>query len=108
MVLLSSNRGHEASFEFRSAECSSIDAELVEISENLHRAELTQLQRDEQIARWMELTDAKRVSAQLVQKPQGGRPEGGVSAASRDLGIERMDAQRAVKVARRQVYLLID
>lgn len=69
------------------------------LAENLHRAELTRLERDEQIARWVELTEAKGVSAQVDQKPQGGRPEGGVSAASRELGIQRMDASRAVKVA---------
>lgn len=76
-----------------------IDAEMWEISENLHRAELTKLERDEQISRWVELIELKRVSAQVEQKPSGGRPESGVSAASRELGIERMDAARAVKVA---------
>lgn len=75
-----------------------IDAELWEIAENLHRAELTALERDEQVARWIELVEQK-VSAQHVQKPQGGRPEGGISAASRELGINRMDASRATKVA---------
>lgn len=79
-----------------------IDAELLEISENLHRAELTALQRDEQIARWIELTSAKRevetVSAQVAPKSPG-RPESGINAAARELGIERTAAQRAVKVA---------
>ena len=32
---------------------SKADAELLEIAENLHRAELTQLQRSEQVARWI-------------------------------------------------------
>lgn len=76
-----------------------IDAEMWEISENLHRAELTKLERDEQISRWIVLVEQKRVSAQVDHKPQGGRPEGGISAASRDLGIERKDAARAVQVA---------
>lgn len=80
-------------------ECDEIDAELCEIAENLHRAELTQLQRSDQIDRWVDLVDAKRVSAQCAPKPQGGRPESGINAASRELGIERTDAQRAVKVA---------
>ncbi|QGA56863.1 hypothetical protein [Brucella sp. 2280] len=50
------------------------------------------------MAKWVEL-NAARVSAQIVQKPQGGRPEGGISAASRELGLDRKDASRAVKVA---------
>ncbi|WP_453968132.1 hypothetical protein [Amorphus sp. MBR-141] len=79
-------------------ECDDTDAELWEISENLHRSELTALERQEQIARWVELTDQK-VSGQVAQKPQGGRPEGGLSAATRELGVERTAARRAVKVA---------
>lgn len=67
-----------------------------EIAENLHRADLTKIERDEMVAEWIRLTE---VSGQSVQKPQGGRPEGGISAASRELGIERKDAERAVKVA---------
>jgi ParB family chromosome partitioning protein len=78
-----------------------VDRELCEIAENLHRAELTALERDVQIARWIELTAAMQtqVSSQVATKPQGGRPESGVRAASRELGIDKDDAQRAVKVA---------
>ncbi|MET4800849.1 ParB N-terminal domain-containing protein [Bradyrhizobium sp. LB11.1] len=85
---------------------SDIAAELTEISENLHRAELTALQRDEQIARWIELTtikpeisgdDAKPV--QLAQVSGGRGNKGGLSEASRELGVERTDAVRAMKVA---------
>jgi ParB/RepB/Spo0J family partition protein len=77
-----------------------IEGELWEIAENLHRAELTALERDEQLARWIQLTNEKQgVSGQSAQKPQGGRPEGGLSAAARELGIERRDARRAVQVA---------
>lgn len=73
------------------------DARLWEIAENLHRADLSKLERDEQIAEWVRLTD--EISAQPAQKLGRGRPEGGVSAASRDLGIDRDDARRAVQVA---------
>jgi uncharacterized ParB-like nuclease family protein len=78
-----------------------IQLELHEISENLHRAELTPLERDIQVARWIELTTTKQaeVSSQVETKPQGGRPEGGVNAASRELGISKADAHRAMKVA---------
>jgi hypothetical protein len=40
------------------------------------------------------------VSRQSDAKPQGGRPPGGVRAASRDLRTECNDAERAVKVER--------
>lgn len=75
-----------------------VDAQLWEIAENLHRSELTALERDEQVALWVKL-NAERVLAQSEPKPQGGRPEGGVRAAARELGIEKEDARRAVKVA---------
>lgn len=73
---------------------------LAEIAENLHRNELTALERDELLAEWIHLTEARReVSAQVAPKPQGGRPEGGIRAAARELGVDRDDARRAVKVA---------
>jgi len=73
------------------------EARLWEIAENLHRADLTQLERSEHIAEWISIAD--RVSVQVAPKPQGGRPEGGTSKASRELGIETTDAKRSVKVA---------
>lgn len=73
------------------------EARLWEISENLHRADLSKLERDEQVAEWIRITE--KVSAQVAAKPQGGRPEGGVRAASRELGIDEDDGRRAVKVA---------
>lgn len=97
-------------------DCDEVEARLWEIAENLHRAELTALQRDEHIARWIGLTKTKRqgssqlstnqdheqpapdaVSRQPDAKP--GRPEGGVRAAARELGLSEPDARRAVKVA---------
>lgn len=71
------------------------DARKWEIAENLHRAELTKLDRDVMVAEWIKLTE---VSVQFAQKGNG-RPESGISAASRELGIERSDASRAVSVA---------
>jgi len=77
-----------------------IDAQLWEIAENLHRAELTAMERAHQIAEWVRLTDEKRaqVSAQVAPKPQGGRPESGIRAASRELGIDRDQARRAIQI----------
>lgn len=84
------------------------DARLWEIAENLHRCELNPVERAEHIAEWVRLTEAKRdeaVSAhdapKLSARGRGGegRPEGGINAASRELGIDRTTAQRAVKIA---------
>lgn len=75
-----------------------------EIAENLHRSELTVLQRDEHVAEWIRLTEeCSRISPQVAEKinqPKGrGRPKGGVEAVVRELGIDSDDARRAVKVA---------
>ena len=43
-----------------------------EISENLHRAELPQMERDRLVAEWERLT-GKEVSRQVAQKPPQGR-----------------------------------
>jgi hypothetical protein len=54
-----------------------IDCELQEIAENLHRAELTVLERDVQVARWIELTSAKKSEPEISVQPapkRKGRP----------------------------------
>jgi ParB/RepB/Spo0J family partition protein len=66
-----------------------------EISENLHRAELSTLERDEQVAEWIKL--AAGLSRQHDEKL--GRPEGGRAKASREIGVSEPDARRAEKVA---------
>lgn len=78
--------------------CSEDEADMWEIAENLHRADLTVLQRSEQIAKWVEI--ANRVSAQVAPKPQGGRPEGGERQAARELNIDRDEVRRAVKISK--------
>lgn len=72
-------------------------ARLWEIAENLHRAELTKLERDEHIAEWMTLSDKVAHNA----PPLGGAQpaDKGIRKAVRELGIDRTDAQRAKKVA---------
>lgn len=74
-----------------------IEAQLWEIAENLHRSELTALERDQHIAKWLELSETKRQSVQIA--PKGHRGRSGINEASRQLGIEATDAKRAVKVA---------
>lgn len=74
------------------------EARMWEIAENLHRAELTVLERDEHIAEWVRLAGVCK-GAQ-VAPPGGAQPnDKGIKAASRELGIERTAAQRATKVA---------
>lgn len=72
------------------------EARMWEIAENLHRADLTELERSEQIAEWIGLAGKVAQGEPLI----GGRGhEGGLRMASRELGIDRADAQRAAKVA---------
>jgi hypothetical protein len=81
------------------------DARLWEIAENLHRAELTKLERDDNIADWIKITE--RISGQNVRKLDGpGRPESGVSLAARELNVpgetdeaKRKFAERSLKVS---------
>ena len=83
------------------------ESRLWEISENLHRSDLTVLQRSEQIAEWVKLTEKKirenrnkEVSTQVESKRnQGGRPEGGQRAAARELGLDLNEVQRSLKIA---------
>jgi ParB-like chromosome segregation protein Spo0J len=76
-------------------------AQMWEVAENLHRRELVALERKELIAKWIRLRESREVSAQLASKSQrrAGRPESGINAAARDLGIDRTEAQRAMRVA---------
>jgi hypothetical protein len=68
-------------------------ARLAEIDENLHRCELTTLQRANQIARWIDLTSRRRFRCKLRQNLKAG------NAAARDLGITKDEAYLAINVA---------
>jgi ParB-like chromosome segregation protein Spo0J len=71
------------------------EAEMVEISENLHRSDLTVLERSTQAARWIELSKL----SQLATVSGGRGNEGGIRAAARELGIDKDEAHRSVKIA---------
>jgi ParB-like chromosome segregation protein Spo0J len=95
-----------AHIDARIVDLDETERRLWEISENLHRAELTVTERSEHIAEWIKLTEERdRVSAQVEPKLSvrgragEGRPEAGVRAAARELGVDRNEAQRAVKIA---------
>lgn len=78
-----------------------------QISENLHRAQLTALEHDEQLAEWVQLFEQEqKVSGQKVQKSGNGRPKGGISEAARHLPVngktpdaKRKNTKRALTVA---------
>lgn len=80
------------------------EARLWEIAENLHRSELTKLERDDNIAEWIKITERlqSRQSDGNESKREDGRghrQEGGIAAASRELGVEESDARRSVRVS---------
>ena len=80
-----------------------VAAELWEIAENLHRAELTAMQRSMGVGRWIKLT-AKQIAKDKLRQVDavsvGGRgKESGVRAAARELGISEPTARRSVKIA---------
>jgi hypothetical protein len=99
-----------------------VEAQLWRLSENLHRAELTRLEYDQQVVKYAELLKAKQaggtvapiqpppkeipaegVSRQVDAKPPhqnvGGRPEGGYRQAARDLNIPEVAVRRAYQTA---------
>ena len=77
-----------------------IDARLWQLAENLHRAELTALERAENEAEWIRLTEEKNNGPSWADIPRGrGQPQGGINAATRELGITRQEGQRAAKIA---------
>lgn len=80
-----------------------IMARLWEISENLHRADLDALDRDEHVAEWIRLTEGRQKEERNTfangESIRGrGQPEGGINAAARELRVKKDDAYRAVKV----------
>jgi hypothetical protein len=73
-------------------------ARMWEISENLHRAELTKLERAEQIEEWRKLREAEK-GVQNAH-PGGRQPhDRGVSETADELGVDRAEVIRAAKLA---------
>lgn len=70
------------------------EARMWEIAENLHRAELTKLQRAEQIEEW------RKLAAQIPHQGQhGGHNSRGQSETAEALGVDRRDVRAAEKIA---------
>lgn len=102
-------------------------ARMWEIAENLHRAELTELERSEHVAEWISIAEQAAAEAEAARQKDGrvagescqsdtklskrgrkgeGRKKSGINQASRELIIpgktdeaRRLNAHRAVKVA---------
>lgn len=80
------------------ADLDAIDSEMWEISENLHRCELSKLDRSENIDRWRDLSAAKVV--QLAPPSGGAQPaERGLRKTAQELGIAREEVRQAEKIA---------
>ena len=85
-------------------------AKLAEIAENLHRREITALERSELQAAWVEIVEARKRDAQSaelrpIEKKQradgkGHRKPSGINQAARDLGIPRSTLQQSVRIAK--------
>lgn len=71
-----------------------------EISENLHRAELTVQERSEHIAEWAVLCKHKAKVSQLATPLGGQQPkEAGVRKAAHELNLSKDQVSRANKIA---------
>jgi ParB-like nuclease domain len=74
---------------------------LVEITENLHRAELTTQQRNEQIAAWVKLynrnTQSPNSAAERPNSKPGPKPDPGVAAAAKMTGRTTKNIKEAIK-----------
>lgn len=76
------------------------EARIWEIRENLDRAELNALEDAEHVAALIQIEIEKEVLSQDETKSKTpGRPGGGVRAAARALGIDKMRASRSVAIA---------
>ena len=71
---------------------------MIEITENLHRADLTTQQRNEQLAAWVELYNRNRTRApRSPSSKPGPKPDPGVEAAAKMTGLTTKDVRRAIK-----------
>ncbi len=82
------------------------DARMAQIEEILGHTAMRHLDKCELVAEWIRRAEAKvPVSGQVVHKPKGGRPEGGIARAARELpvpgktvGARRQFIKRALDV----------
>lgn len=86
-------------------EMDAVDRELWEISENLHRVDLTKEERDKHIRRYAELLKRRREEVVLQNAtqpksgPQGGRPKSVTTEIAENTGLDRSTVHRALNPA---------
>jgi hypothetical protein len=84
-----------------------VDFRMEKIAEILGHAAMSHLEKSDLVAEWVHHAGAKHsVFGQPVQKPEGGRPEGGIARAARELPVpgktveaRRQYIRRAIKIA---------
>lgn len=76
---------------------------MVEVAENLHRREITALERAELQAKWIETRGRKDTHKPAKVRPvseKGGRGKiGGINKAAAELGIPRSTLQQSVRIS---------
>ena len=77
----------------------STDRRTWEIAENLHRADLTWQERHQHVVEWLRIMEERGCAD--AHPSGGGRQPGskGISLAARELGVDRTEVQRAVRIA---------
>ena len=81
-------------------------AELCEIADDLHRSDLTALEKAEKLAKWVRLTTEREpISRQKVAKFGPGRPEGVIARAARELPIKGKTLQARRKRLERSIKI---
>lgn len=85
-------------------------AKLAEIAENLHRREITALERSELQAAWVEIVQARKRDAQSgevrpIEEKQradgkGHRKPSGINQAARELGVPATNLKQSVRIAK--------
>lgn len=91
---------HEAYHSVKGRQCQA--AQLIAPGKRveIHRSELTALERDRLVSEWCELVGEKPVQDEPVSSRVGGRGnKGGSREAERQLGLDHADVVRARKVA---------
>jgi hypothetical protein len=75
---------------------------MMEIAENLHRCELTTSQRNEHLARWVDLIEKRKpdiAAAASISKP-GRKPSRAVAEVAKLSGLGRQAVKEAIKTAK--------
>jgi ParB family chromosome partitioning protein len=76
---------------------------MTEIAENLHRADLTTQQRNEQLAAWVELLEKRKPisdAEQPISSKPGRKPSPAIAAAAKMTGLTTKTVKEAIKTTK--------